>query len=492
MMIIFPLGHEVQLRRLPKVTLGIIAVNVVVFLITYFAMKSEVQDYFKKQIELAQEGVQFVIESQSNEGDPLGSITELNKIYEAKTADEGLDIIYSILKQRPEEFEDWLDSYKEIKNKKGSLILNKVGFIPAEFPSAGFFSHIFIHAGWFHLIFNMWFLYLAGCCIEDTWGRFNFLGFYLLGGFAAASLEFAMYPNGIIPMVGASGAVAAAMGAFAVRYSRAGIDCLFAGWLLRPVIRRFTAPAWLLLFFWFAVQLFYAEMYRGIGEQGSVAFWAHVGGFAFGALFATFFKYAKLEDKYIKPQLEKLPEYQDFSQNPDLLSAIEMIDKGEYVVALSKLEQILINNPKNIDAQILKARTLFFAKYFDDSYDLYISLMNDAKTTANKNLLCSLYNEYTDHFPGRPLPENLIFAAGRAFFEQKINIKAEACFYTLIGKEDTDHDIAARALLYLARTKIELQFKPEEAKQLFLRFLEKYPDHAWASQARKFADEIKI
>ena len=136
---------------------------------------------------------------------------------------------------------------------------------------------MFMHGGWFHLLGNMWFLHVFGNNVEDVMGRFRFLVFYLLCGLAAAAAQMAAGPSSAIPMVGASGAIGGVMGSYVLLYPRAGIRTfVFLGFWARMMV----LPAFLMLGYWFLIQLASGAM--APSEGGGVAFWAHVGGFLAG------------------------------------------------------------------------------------------------------------------------------------------------------------------------------------------------------------------
>lgn len=147
-------------------------------------------------------------------------------------------------------------------------------------------THMFLHAGWLHLIGNMWFLWVFGNNVEGSMGHRRFAIFYVLCGLAAALLQMAMSPRSAIPMVGASGAIGGVMGAYVVLYPRVRVHLLvFVGLYLTTV----AVPAVFMLLYWLALQLFGG--FSAIGrEEGGAAFWAHVGGFVAGALLVLLFR----------------------------------------------------------------------------------------------------------------------------------------------------------------------------------------------------------
>ena len=151
-------------------------------------------------------------------------------------------------------------------------------------------TSMFLHGGWFHLIGNMWFLWIFGNNVEDAMGHLRFVGFYLLCGLAAAGLQIATNPESAVPMVGASGAIGGVMGAYVLLYPRVHVHMLiFIGFYITTI----AVPAALMLGYWFLLQ--FLGGLGTLGAQGGVvAFWAHIGGFAAGAILIAFFRNPRL------------------------------------------------------------------------------------------------------------------------------------------------------------------------------------------------------
>jgi membrane associated rhomboid family serine protease len=139
-------------------------------------------------------------------------------------------------------------------------------------------SSMFMHGGWFHIIGNLWFLWVFGNNVEDALGHGRYAIFYLLCGLAAAAAQTMTNPSSGIPMIGASGAIGGVMGAYAVRYPHARVMTLL---ILGFIIRTIWVPAWVMLGYWFFLQ-FLGGLPALSSEEGGVAFWAHIGGFAAG------------------------------------------------------------------------------------------------------------------------------------------------------------------------------------------------------------------
>ena len=161
------------------------------------------------------------------------------------------------------------------------------GLIPVEFAHAPYtwslmhmVSAMFMHAGWMHLVGNMWFLWIFGNNVEDSMGRPRFIVFYLLGGIAATALQLAIDPGSTVPNIGASGAIAGVLGGYILLFPRARVITLIL------IVFFFTfveLPAMVLLGFWFLQQALFGYFdLMGSSGEGGVAYFAHIGGFAFG------------------------------------------------------------------------------------------------------------------------------------------------------------------------------------------------------------------
>lgn len=143
---------------------------------------------------------------------------------------------------------------------------------------ASLVTSMFMHGGWFHIIGNMWFLWVFGDNVEDVMGPVRFVIFYLLCGLGAAAAQVLTDMSSTLPMVGASGAIGGVMGAYALLFPRARVNTLiFLGFYITTI----GVPAVFMLGYWFLLQLLGGLPALGSAE-GGVAFWAHIGGFVAG------------------------------------------------------------------------------------------------------------------------------------------------------------------------------------------------------------------
>ncbi|MFY9683281.1 MAG: rhomboid family intramembrane serine protease [Candidatus Sulfotelmatobacter sp.] len=151
-----------------------------------------------------------------------------------------------------------------------------------------FFTSMFLHGSWLHVLGNMLYLYIFGDNVEDYLGHFNYLVFYLLTGLVAMTTQVAVNLHSTAPTVGASGAIAGVLGAYFVLYPRARV----LTWFFELLILVVWVPAWIILIYWFFLNFLSGTatmlaLHRQ--NMGGVAFWAHIGGFISGALMIKLF-----------------------------------------------------------------------------------------------------------------------------------------------------------------------------------------------------------
>jgi membrane associated rhomboid family serine protease len=173
---------------------------------------------------------------------------------------------------------------------RGETFVMQWSAVPAQIVSGHHWITIltamFMHGSWSHIIGNMIFLWAFAPEIEDAMGRGRYLAFYLIGGLVAMLAQVLADPHSTVPNLGASGAIAAVMGAFVVTYPRDQIRTLLFIFVFARI--RFI-PAALLIGFWFLTQLFHAGSVAQV-QTGGVAYLAHIGGFIFGAATARLFE----------------------------------------------------------------------------------------------------------------------------------------------------------------------------------------------------------
>ncbi len=318
-MLVVPLSHERNVaRRWPWVTTVIVFLNVAVLFLCTFG-DQRVMTAIEERVQRA---AGYYVEHPWLElRAPLSTLLpDLARTVPPRTPAPEAELA----EQQAE-----LDRYTEdIEQARHQLSSWRYGYHHARGEWPGLLTHQFLHGGVMHLLFNMWFLWLVGCNVEDAWGRLLFPTFYLSGGAVAGLVHAWMMGSGSLTLIGASGAVAAAMGAFLVGFARTKIR--FFWLLLRPMT--FAAPAYVMLPLWVV-----GEFVSGVADTGAgVAHWAHVGGFAYGFLVALGLRLSGVE-KRIDAALED--QSQGFAVHPAITRASALIDAGKAADAVPLLRE---------------------------------------------------------------------------------------------------------------------------------------------------------
>jgi len=361
--LIIPLGHEqTSVRRLPWVTFTIIGLCIVAFVLSIAPQERSLEEANR----LLQEIGTLFFTNPDLDLDPeidemfFGSIRDDQGQREAfREALKGM--VPQAESLLPPELRDSAARERlqaELQGRMDRLsdqfwaalhdVPNfKWGLVPAHKTVHGFVTHMFMHAGWLHLIGNLLFLFLAGPFIEDVWGRPLFAAFYLGSGLVAAFAYAARYPGLEGPLIGASGAIAGVMGAFLIRYWNTKIRFFY--WIFF-FVGTFEAAAWIMLPLWFLRELFSANVMDVLipGEGGGgVAYWAHVWGFGFGMVMAVAISYFRVEDRFIHRAIESKITVVD---NTSIEQAMELAATGDSQGAVEALGRELRVRPENVDA----------------------------------------------------------------------------------------------------------------------------------------------
>jgi membrane associated rhomboid family serine protease len=344
---LIPIGQEdATVRRHPWVSYAFILANLIVFTFStltgpgaaweaeFQAKIREIVAYFDQRpyLQLPAEIAQYC-------GDDCRN--EIAQQREAFTKARPLPPDWAVAEQQ-RKLDDMGAELHALRNRLPS---RRAGYIPKEGKFDRALTSMFFHGGWIHLLGNMLFLFVTGPFVEDAFGRVLFPALYFVSGFAALATHAAKFPESDVPLIGASGAIAGVMGAFLVRYAARRIRMLFMPLFPFPRPRfTFGVPAFVILPLWFGEQFWYA---REGGADSGVAFWAHVGGFVFGAAFAAVVRAARIEQKWIHPSIEK---GLTLEQNPRLERALEARVRGDLGIARRQIAAVLAAEPANPDA----------------------------------------------------------------------------------------------------------------------------------------------
>jgi membrane associated rhomboid family serine protease len=443
MIILLPVAHEQQqVQRLPWITFALIAINVVVFLITNPGRDDNQSLVNQKYDELLRYYIDHPYLEFPENTKKLLTETEVEKIEAMKEgAEQPLD------EETVENQQSRIDSISdEITTLLNKDPFREYGFVPSDPHLTNLFTCMFMHSGFFHLFGNMLFLFLAGCAIEDVWGRPSYLAFYLVSGLVATGAHQLLYPHSMSPLVGASGAIAGLMGAFLVRLAKTRIRFFYLIWLLFLGIRTgtFFAPAYIVLPLWLLEQFLTASLSDDSG--GGVAVWAHIGGFVFGAAVAGVMKLTRLEEKFIAPSIEKKV---SLEQNPLFLKGMQLSENKDYPGALICLQKVVRQDPNHFEAY-MEMRRIAEVNGDRAGYNRNTAAILDLVLRNREfDLFVDLFTPYKEHPLRDALPARTLMGIGKYFEELNDSVTAKNYFEELVQRYHDD-PLAMKAYSRLA------------------------------------------
>jgi len=381
MFFLIPIGSEEGVRRLPYLTIGLIALNVIIFMITSSVLRSQEQELYKIHRELQEIEYKYYIDLLEYDPDIMQNMT-LDEQHELFFKNENIS-------WEEDDYDVWHKLYDQYKGRSDSIVFNQLGFTPKHFDFFKLFTYMFIHANIFHLLFNMLFLWLVGCNIEDTWSWKVFLGLYLLSGVLACLLHAAVYPASQTPLVGASGAIAGIMGAFMIRHYKTKIRFAYFFWLIfvPPLFGSFAIYAGIALPIWFVMQIVSAHW----SVESGTAYYAHIGGFIFGAVVGISMKFLGIEKKYVAPMVED--SFEKLKVSAKMKEVYRKMDVNDTAGALPLLLAVLDEEPLNFDAPLILARIYYEKGHPDDAIIMYNKALDIAIRSKESDAVCSVYEE---------------------------------------------------------------------------------------------------
>lgn len=465
-MFVIPIGHESnKVRQLPVVSIAIVAICILVHIVVAIKVSS-VED------EILEVGTRVNImyftkphlELKNPRIKQLFAITEEDE----KAIDEIRSKMAPLISQGEDEEEGEYaqasdqEIFDELCEKLADLLevipFVKYGFRPSDKSFTAIIASMFFHADIWHLLGNLLFLLLTCPFIEDKWGRWVFAAFYMLAGIVS-SLMYAMhYPNYSGILIGASGAIAGAMGAFLINFWKTRIQ--FGLYIFIFQVWSWTAPAWLYLPFWFLKQLLFANILDNIKAYGGggVAFWAHIWGFIFGVAVAIGLKVFKIEQKYLTPLIEAKTTYvnKSFALFEDGMASY---DSGRKEEGLSKLRQAVMED--DADSDIVETWWDLSSKEGreKEAAPYMVRLLEKSLRNRQFEKGVSYYWGIKDKLPDMPLnlDTNSKMLLLEAFIEASDKSIAEACYLEL--KKEMDPGLPPGTLLEYCRIVLKLDEK---------------------------------
>ena len=318
----------------------------------------------------------------------------------------------------------------------------------------------------------MLFLWLVGCNVEDVWGWKVFLGLYMVSGMLACILHGLVFHNSTVSLIGASGAIAGVMGAFMIRFYKIKIRFFYI-WLLplffgKKVIGIVRIYAGIVLPVWFLLQIWGARW----SSQAGVAYWAHIGGFVFGALLSLSFGLFDPEERRV---LEDDPESEEFSSETDFeeigsnISGLK--DTPDVVAIINRLQE----NPEDYMIRLVLARTYLEGGYNQDAVFHYNEAFKTLLREEKAEAIVSTYEEMRNNNILPHLMEiNVLNLA--LFFEEKKQYKKAVKIFGYYIKRFPDGQSRPDALFHIYHIFKEFIGDITMAEKTLLYLKKEYPD----------------
>ena len=464
---IIPIGHEnLRGRRWPWVTTAIIALCTVVFLATNGPM----------QRELAQTGL--VTEH----------ILVLNALYpDAPMSSTAKEMVDAFKLEHPQVYaqlaspsrEKFIDAWDlsihsrdysareanaqmtelcaDLATTQAGSIAWKYAFHPVHAFLWTYITATFLHGGWLHLIFNMWFLWLAGTILEDLWGRIIYPIFFLVAGALAWAVHGAVYSHSLAAALGASGAIAGLMGAFLARFPTTRIRL---AWVLFVRLIKFNVPAYIILPAWLLIQVFWGGLARALGAEAGIAYWAHIGGFAFGALGAILLRTMGIEQAANQAIEAKVT----WTADPAIVRATDALAENKPEDAIATLKQAVKEKPDEIDGWDLLLRAQEKTGDVEGQKESLANLCRLRVMAGEMESAASDFDAYCE-LGGGPLPRAIWLELCR-YYEKEQRFEAAVDEYEKLAQAYPTTRAGVTSLVAAARICLANLNRPERAEKL--------------------------
>jgi membrane associated rhomboid family serine protease len=471
---IIPIAHEnLRGRRWPYITIGIIALNTLIFLVTTGPMEVEQQKVAVVQAQIivlsarfpgatmspvAYHMVQLFKKQYPAAYKQIGATDSAN----SSKADEVLKTSGWTESEADSAMTDLCNDYATALND--SIAWN-YAFHPYQPRLISYVTANFLHGGWLHLIFNMWFLWLAGTIIEDTWGRIVYPIFYLVAGLFALLAHAAFFPGSMTPVLGASGAIAALMGAFFARFPTTKVKMMWL-WFFGIGRYSFYVPAYVVLPLWLVIQVVW-----GILGAPGVAYWAHVGGFAFGMLAAVALKASGIEEKADQAIEAKV----SWTADPRIVQATQLLVGDQPTLALETIDAFLKEQPDSAQGLDIRLRALERLHRVEECRATLGELCRVHLFGGDRDLAWECF-EHFRNMGGETLSRGVWFEMCR-FAEEKKDWVRAVDEYERFARANANERTAVTALISAGTIALEKLHRADRANILFRMAAESASPH---------------
>jgi len=465
---LIPVTHEnMRGRRWPWITTILIGLNILCFLGTHWKLDNELRQLSQIRLKVILLTARFP--NVPVAPDVASIATEFKRQHKAAFAELGKQRyrpINSFDAQLQDERFDEADATEtaaelgaQLQEFRKTSIAWTYAYHSYEPTAVSFITWNFLHGGWLHIIFNMWFLWLAGTILEDTWGRVVYTIFYLLSGVMAALVHGAVFPNSLVECLGASGAIAGLMGAFLARFPTTKIKLMLI-WMFGVLRRSWMVPAYILLPAWLVIQMFWGA-FAAAGIGGGIAYWAHIGGFAFGMLGAVILRTTGLEqaaDEAIEAKVS-------WTADPRIVRATELMEANQFDGAVSEMQALVKEQPDSIEAHELLLKAQDRQQDIEGQKQTVQALVR-LHVAANHGDLAWGYYEQFQNLGGDTLPRGVWMALCR-YLETTHAWETAVEEYTQFAKVNEKERQSVMALVSAARICLTQLHRREQAEALY-------------------------
>jgi len=485
-MFIVPLTGKISWRNPPIVTIGIIFLNCLVFFLFQTGeteKQYEVSEYYFTSGLMSIEVPRYIAYREGRLHEPADSFQpeELDQDTLVRFYLElESDTLFlkklnhdEIITPADPKYARWKFLRTEYEHRQSQIISLRYGFRPARKSFLTAFTYMFLHGSAGHLFGNMIFLWIVGCMLEMGLGRLLYAGLYITGGLVAAGVFWLIYMNSTVPVVGASGAIAGLMGAFAVLFGRKKVKIFYS---LGFYFNYLKIPAIILLPIWIGNEFF--QLFFGSARH--VAYVAHIGGLMGGALFG--FICLKFSLRFGSDVFDEVPEDEI---SPLLEKALKHITELDMETGRRLLEQVLAKDPENIDALTHLFNVCKLdpeSETFHETAKKLIFQLSRSYNTYEKAY--KIYQEYLSN-TRRPRLSPQLYVQLSAMFSATGHLENAVKILILLVKKVPESPGIPTSLLKLARAYRQngMAMKWEKCLQLICH---KYPESTEAQAARKF------
>jgi membrane associated rhomboid family serine protease len=491
--IIVPLSGRMSLKNPPVATIALILVNCIIFFAFHFTdvrTTEKAEDYYVSS-GLAQMEVKAF--DQYKAYGKVVSLTAaevrsrpypLSELY-PRLAEMHQDRKFMARLEKEQVITQGLEVYPQWKGLRGQFdaILSGTkamgyGFRPAYWKPYTMLTYMFLHGGLFHLLGNMLFLWLAGCVVELAWGRLAMLFIYVTGGLFSAAIFGLAYLSSTGPLVGASGAIAALMGSYAILYGRRKIKVFYS---LGVFFNYSLVPGIVILVLWIGNEFFQLLL----DKAGGVAYMAHIGGFSGGAFLGFLCR------RYFGKEGRGASSPGEGESVPALLDeAFRKVETLDVEGARAALLKVLETEPGNRAAltQMFHLDKLRpdSIEFHDSTRKLITNLTGDRLAHGEAQ---AVYREYLEKTPSPKLPRSMVFSL-ISYFASTGHLEDAEDIVGVLLKKSPDLPKIPESLLYLARACVK-DGRREKARSYFQVICLRYPNSRECVVAQRILDDLE-